>query len=120
MNKQAIQQLTNGNFEFGASVAVAGGPAGAQANVHTAPAPVLTYRLQSSGGFAGAYIKGVTINADNDANKNVYGNGTSIKQLLFQHNQIPSRIKVFTEALKEYAPASKYNGDIKVKSSSAP
>lgn len=118
MNKQAVDQLTSGNFKVGAKVTATAGPVGARASVHTAPAPIVTYRLQSSGGFAGAEVKGATVSVNDTVNQNVYGQKVKAKQLLFQHSQVPSHIQVFSKALEQYAPSSKYNSQMKVKSSS--
>ncbi len=118
MNKDAIDQLTSGNIDFGGKVSVAGGPAGAQANAHTAPASILTYRLKSSGGFAGADIKGASISANKDADDNIYGGTKNVKQLLLHHTEVPQTVKVFAQALQKFAPGDEFNPNLKVESAS--
>lgn len=114
MDPNAKQELTNGNFKIGAKASATAGPAGAHASVHTAPASVITYRLSSSGGFAGASIKGATLSRNEDADQAVYGaqanNGKP-----FQSSQVPKTIDVFTKTLEQYAPGSKYQAHMPIK-----
>ncbi|KEZ78742.1 lipid-binding SYLF domain-containing protein [Salinisphaera hydrothermalis] len=114
MDPNAKQELTNGNFKIGAKASATAGPAGAHASVHTAPASVITYRLSSSGGFAGASIKGATLSSNEDADQAIYGakagNGKP-----FQSSQVPKTIDVFTKTLEQYAPSSKYQAHMPIK-----
>ena len=111
MNKKAAHQLGLGHFKLGGNVGIAAGPLGLHADVHNPPAPVLSYRVDSTGGFAGAEIKGTTLTADEGSNKHVYGQHKSTKALLYHPNQqVPNQLQVYTRALQRFAPASRYNG----------
>ncbi len=114
MDPNAKQELTNGNFKIGAKASATAGPAGAHASVHTAPASVITYRLSSSGGFAGASIKGATLSRNEDADQAVYGAQASNGKP-FQSSQVPKTIDVFTKTLEQYAPGSKYQANMPIK-----
>lgn len=108
MNQKAVHQLMNGNFKFGGDIGVAAGPVGLHANAHTLPAAVVAYRLDETGGFAGAEVKGATISADQNATQRLYGKNTSIKDVLFKHNEVPDRISVFNKVLAMYAPSAQF------------
>lgn len=100
MNKKSAHQLGLGHFKLGL-----------HADVHNPPAAVLSYRINSSGGFAGAEIKGTTLTADEGSNQHVYGQHMSTKALLYYPNrQVPSELQIYTQALQQFAPASHYNG----------
>ena len=114
MDKNAIQDLSNGNVKIGAKASATAGPAGAHASVHTAPAQIITYRLSSSGGFAGASIKGATLARNQDADQAIYG-AQAAHGKPFQQTQIPKTIDVFTNTLSQFAPASKYNASMSIK-----
>ncbi|MGN8198726.1 lipid-binding SYLF domain-containing protein [Salinisphaera sp. RV14] len=114
MGNNAIKDLTNGNIKIGAKASATAGPAGAHASVHTAPAQIITYRLSSSGGFAGAAIKGATLSRNQDIDKAIYG-AKKAHGKPFQPTQVPQTINAFTNALSRFAPASKYNASMVVK-----
>ncbi|HET7370819.1 MAG TPA: lipid-binding SYLF domain-containing protein [Gammaproteobacteria bacterium] len=119
MTPSAVNELMNGNFKFGGTIGVAAGPVGLHANVHTLPAATLAYKLDQTGAFAGAEIKGTTISADQSATSKIYGPNTSIKQVLFSRNQVPDRLQVFNEVLSMYAPAQQYaRNELQVKQQS--
>lgn len=115
MTKRSARDLTSGKLKLGADIGVAAGPAGLHGKVNTAPAPVLTYRMDQEGAFAGAEIKGAVISADQDTNKQVYGPQIKARDLLFGSHRVPSQSKPFAEALEQFAPAQAYNTSINVK-----
>ncbi len=114
MKPDAIEHLIGGNVQLGAKANVAGGPGSAHAKADSAPAPVVAYHLSSSGGFVGAQVKGAKLSANQAANQKVYGKHSKVRQILHLKSKSPDQVQVFTKALQEYAPASKYNAHIKV------
>lgn len=119
MTPSAVNELMNGNFKFGGTIGVAAGPVGLHANVHTLPAATLAYKLDQTGAFAGAEIKGTTISADQSATQKIYGSNASVKQVLFEQSQVPDRLQVFNDVLSEYAPAQQYaRNELQVKKQS--
>ncbi|HET7307113.1 MAG TPA: lipid-binding SYLF domain-containing protein [Gammaproteobacteria bacterium] len=120
MNKKAAKQLMDGNVDFGAKAAVAAGPIGLHARAHTAPAPMVAYEIDSSGGFAGAEVKGTRISMDKPANTKLYGKNAEPKEILFHRTQIPSEVNVYTKALQAFAPTAQFvKTEIKVESQTA-
>lgn len=109
MNKQTAHQLGLNHFKLGANVGIAAGPLGLHADVHNPPAAVLAYRIDSTGGFAGAEIKGTTLTADEGSNRHIYGRHKPTKQLLYKANRVPRQLQVFTKSLQQFAPASNYS-----------
>jgi lipid-binding SYLF domain-containing protein len=110
LNSKAAHQLGTNHFKAGANAGVSGGDVGRHANAHNPPAATLAYRINASGGFAGAEIKGSTITADKKVNRRIYGKNKSLKQLLFhKNNNVPQRLSVFQQALEDFAPGSDYN-----------
>lgn len=119
MNKQSAKQLMDGNVDFGAKAEVAAGPIGLHARAHTAPAPVIAYELDSTGGFAGAEVKGTRISMDKPANHKLYGSNATPKEILFHTSKVPHEIEVYNKALMAYAPTADYaKAAIQIKSSS--
>jgi lipid-binding SYLF domain-containing protein len=140
MTKKAINQLMNGNVKVGAHASVAAGPVGLQANAHTAPAPLIVYRIAQSGGYAGAKVKGVTISAAHQANCRLYGHhsrycqgnqngqhrqnnnnnnnnnnsGQLLETILFKLKHAPKVIQVYNKALATLAPESKYKPHVRI------
>ncbi|HKJ10013.1 MAG TPA: lipid-binding SYLF domain-containing protein [Gammaproteobacteria bacterium] len=115
MTKRSARDLTSGKLKLGADIGVAAGPAGLHGKVNTAPAPVLTYRMDQEGAFAGAELKGAVISADQDTNRQVYGQQANASELLFNSHGVPGPAKPFDEALEKFAPAQAYNTSINVK-----
>ncbi|MDW5377121.1 lipid-binding SYLF domain-containing protein [Halomonas sp. HP20-15] len=101
-DKSAVKQLSDGSFKFGANVDVTAGELGAHAKVSTQPAPIVAYRMDQTGAFAGADIEGTVIQANDEANHNIYGQNVTTQQLLSESTQIPENVQVFNRALAEF------------------
>jgi lipid-binding SYLF domain-containing protein len=74
----------NGKTKLGSNAAAAAGPTGAQAtsyNAATMNTDVLTYS-RSKGLFAGVSLEGASMDADQDANKNLYGKEMTAKEIV--------------------------------------
>ncbi|HET8551149.1 MAG TPA: lipid-binding SYLF domain-containing protein [Gammaproteobacteria bacterium] len=120
MNKQAAQQLMDGNVDFGAKANVAAGPIGLHARAKTAPAPMVAYEINSSGGFAGAEVKGTRISIDKPAMNKLYGKNAQPKQVLFHRSQAPSHVRIYNEALQKFAPTAEFvKNEIQIKAQTA-
>lgn len=99
MNQQGEQQVMNGNFQLGGEV-VAAGPNGNSYNASAGwKAPVLAY-TRSNGAYAGANIEGSSISVDDGAMNNVYGQNTSINNVLNGSKQTPQQAQSFNSALQ--------------------
>jgi lipid-binding SYLF domain-containing protein len=84
MNQKGTEQILNGKTKLGSNAAAAAGPTGAQAtsyNAESMNADVLTYS-RSKGLFAGVSLEGASMEADNDANKAVYGKLVDVKDIV--------------------------------------
>jgi SH3 domain-containing YSC84-like protein 1 len=84
MNKNGAQQILNGKTKLGANAAAAAGPTGAQATGYNAASmhvDVLTYS-RTKGLFAGVSLEGASMESDDDANKALYGNAISAKDIV--------------------------------------
>jgi lipid-binding SYLF domain-containing protein len=138
MNRKAMDKVINGNVNVGAGAGVAAGPVGLNASAHTAPSPVVTYRISASGGYAGAKVKGVKIHPAQQANCRFYGrhsrscqgnqnsqnnqsnnnNNNHSSQLLtmilFKLKHAPKAIQVYNKALATLAPESHYKPHVKI------
>ncbi len=108
MNEGALKGLLEDKFEIGGDVSVAAGPVGRTAGAGTnltLDAGLLSYS-RSKGLFAGAAIKGVVFNAQNDFNNKVY-NGKDARDILgatpVTINQAPRAVRAFPQALTRYS-----------------
>src|SRR6266851_5360066 len=84
MNQKGAAQILSGKTKLGANAAAAAGPTGAQANAYNAQAmnvDVLTYS-RSKGLFAGVSLEGATMDADKDANRDLYGKDSNAKDII--------------------------------------
>ena len=84
MSQKGVEHILNGKTKLGSSAAAAAGPTGAHANTYNAAAmqvDVLTYS-RSKGLFAGVSLEGASMDADKDANKNLYGREMTAKEIV--------------------------------------
>jgi len=107
-SKSSAKDLSGGSFKFGADTGVVAGQLGAHAEITTQPAPIVAYRTDQTGVFAGADLKGTVIQADEDAIDYIYGKEKNADQLLSTRSQVPDNIKVYNQALDAFAPADQY------------
>src|SRR5262249_12127703 len=107
MNKTGVEGLLQDKFEIGAGAAVSAGPVGRNTHVSTdvlLKSQVVSYS-RSRGLFAGLELKGAVIMQDKAANKDVYGQEYSAKEIIVDGKvRTPSTIKVFTQALIKFSP----------------
>jgi len=95
MNKEGLNSLLSDEFTLGADASVAAGPVGRQAGASTdlkLTAQILSYS-RSRGLFAGLELKGVVIKPDKDDMREVYGPGTTAKEVL-KENKVSAPLPV--------------------------
>lgn len=108
MNEGALQDLLDGNLEFGGDLSFAAGPVGRTAGAGTNPAlnaGVLTWSM-SEGAFIGAALKGAVLTADNSVNNAVYG--MEAQRILADPSMaktagLPTEITNFSKTVASYA-----------------
>lgn len=102
MTKDGLNSLLSDGFTLGADASVAAGPVGRQAGAETdmkLNAQILSYS-RSKGLFAGLELKGVVIKPDKDDMRDVYGEGTTAKQVLKENKvNAPVSVRAFPIAL---------------------
>jgi SH3 domain-containing YSC84-like protein 1 len=84
MHSKGVDAILNGKTKLGANAAAAAGPTGAQATGYNAAnmsSDVLTYS-RSKGLFAGVSLEGASMDADNEANKKLYGKELGAKEIV--------------------------------------
>lgn len=84
MNQSAITKLLSSKFTIGGDASVAAGPVGRTSSAQTDAqlhAELLTYS-RARGLFAGVSLDGATLRPDDDANKDMYGNKMSNKDVV--------------------------------------
>ena len=105
MNKDGVEHLLKDKFEIGAGAAASAGPVGRNASASTdvlLKAQILSYS-RSRGLFAGLELKGAVITSDNDANKDVYGDKLSSRDILLEGKaRTPKGIQVFPQTLQKF------------------
>ena len=107
MNKSGVDGLLQDKFEIGAGAAVSAGPVGRNTHVATdvlLKSTIVSYS-RSRGLFAGLELKGAMIMQDKTANKDVYGQEISAKEIVVDGKvRTPATIKVFTQSLDKFSP----------------
>lgn len=87
MSPHSASSILNSKVKLGADASAAAGPVGRHASAETditMRAEILSYS-RARGLFAGVSLKGSTLRADNDANKNLYGKDLTAQQIVFDH-----------------------------------
>jgi lipid-binding SYLF domain-containing protein len=106
MNKDGLNSLLSDEFTLGGDASVAAGPVGRQAGASTdlkLNAQILSYS-RSKGLFAGLELKGVVIKPDKDDMRDVYGAGTTAKEVL-KENKVtaPAAARAFPNMLGHFS-----------------
>ncbi len=107
MNKSGLEGLLQDKFEIGAGAAVSAGPVGRNTHVSTdilLKSQIVSYS-RSRGLFAGLELKGAVITQDKEANKDIYGQEISAREIIVDGKaRTPATIKVFPAALRKFSP----------------
>jgi SH3 domain-containing YSC84-like protein 1 len=109
MNDKGVDAILNGKTKLGSNAAAAAGPTGAQATSYNAAnmkSDVLTYS-RSKGLFAGVSLEGALIDADKDANKNLYGKEIGAKEIVTGGQTAPASAQPLVSLLDSTSPARK-------------
>ena len=105
MNQSAIDRLLSSKFTIGADASVAAGPVGRTSSAETDAqlhAELLTYS-RTRGLFAGVALNGATLRPDDDANKDLYGNPMSNKDVVMGSVQAPPSAARLIGELNKYS-----------------
>jgi SH3 domain-containing YSC84-like protein 1 len=109
MHSKGVDAILNGKTKLGANAAAAAGPTGAQATGYNAAnmnSDVLTYS-RSKGLFAGVSIEGASIDADNEANKKLYGKEIGAKEIVTGTQEVVPAAEPLVSLLDATSPARK-------------
>jgi lipid-binding SYLF domain-containing protein len=102
MNEQGVQKLLQNKVNLGVDASIAAGPIGRQGQIGTDAAftaEILSYS-RAQGLFAGINLSGGMLRSDEDANKEVYGNGASPRTILASREiSAPTEASGFLKAL---------------------
>ncbi len=78
-SKQGADKILSGKLKLGADATAVAGPTGAKAvGANDVNADILTYSRAKGGLFAGASLASASMDADNDANKKLYGKDVGV------------------------------------------
>jgi SH3 domain-containing YSC84-like protein 1 len=107
MNPTGVDGLLQDKFEIGAGAAVSAGPVGR--NTHVATDVLLKSQIvsysRSRGLFAGLELKGAVIMQDKGANKDIYGEDFSAKEIIVDGKaRTPAAVRPFTQGLYKFSP----------------
>lgn len=107
MNKSGVDGLLQDKFEIGAGAGVSAGPVGRNTHVSTdvlLKSQIVSYS-RSRGLFAGLELKGAVITQDKEANKDVYVQALSAREILVDGKaRTPPTIRVFPQSLRKFSP----------------
>jgi SH3 domain-containing YSC84-like protein 1 len=87
MNGRGANGILSSKVKLGGDASVAAGPVGRTASAEsdvTLRAEILSYS-RARGAFAGVSLEGSTIRPDNDANRRIYGEKLSAKDIVLRH-----------------------------------
>lgn len=110
MHDKGVDAILNGKTKLGADAAAAAGPTAAQATSYNAAdmssSDVLTYS-RSKGLFAGVSLAGASMEADNDANKKLYGKEVGAKEIVTGAQAIVPAAEPLVSLLNTTSPVRK-------------
>jgi len=81
MAPAAVDKVLSGKTKVGSDMTAAAGPSGATSTGSMGGADILTYG-RAKGLFAGISLSGATLDPDNDANKRLYGQAVSVRDIV--------------------------------------
>jgi len=102
MNRDGAAKMLNSKVSLGADASIAAGPVGRAAGASTngnLSAEVLAYS-RAHGVFAGINLSGGALKADNDSNKDVYGNVAAADVVLNNRATAPKEALTFINTLQ--------------------
>ncbi|HKQ72588.1 MAG TPA: lipid-binding SYLF domain-containing protein [Blastocatellia bacterium] len=107
MNKSGVDGLLQDKFEIGAGAGVSAGPIGRNTHVSTdvlLKSQIISYS-RSRGLFGGLELKGAMITQDKSANKDIYGQEISAREIIVDGKvRTPATIRIFQGALRKFSP----------------
>ncbi len=105
MTRRGMRNLLQNEWQVGANASVAAGPVGRNAGASTdykMNAEILSYS-HSKGLFAGISLKGATIRADTDTNRELYGRHVSRRAILSGRVPAPPAARPLLSKLDHYS-----------------
>jgi lipid-binding SYLF domain-containing protein len=105
MNKRGMDRLMTNKFTLGADATVAAGPVGRTADAKTdayMTAEILAYS-RAKGLFAGVSLSGATLRNDVDANKELYGESLTNREILQSDRATPEPARKLVAQLDKYS-----------------
>jgi lipid-binding SYLF domain-containing protein len=110
MNDRGANGILSSKVKLGADASVAAGPVGRNASAETdvsMRAEILSYS-RARGLFAGISLEGSIIRPDNDANKRIYGEKISAKDIVIAHEtHVPPAAEGLISKLNARTPKHK-------------
>jgi len=107
MNERGANGILSSKVKLGGDASVAAGPVGRTASAEsdvTLRAEILSYS-RARGAFAGVSLEGSTIRPDNDANRRIYGEKLSAKDIVLRHETpVPPAAAQLIETLNARTP----------------
>jgi len=107
MNRSGVDGLLKDKFEIGAGASVSAGPVGRNTHVSTdllLKSQIVSYS-RSRGLFGGLELKGAVITQDKSANKEIYEQEVSAREIIVDGKvRTPTTIRVFPSALRKFSP----------------
>ena len=107
MTDRGASKMLSGKMKLGADATAIAGPAGAKAGVFNDPNVDILAYSQEKGLFAGAAISGVSMESDNDMNKELYGKEITATQIVRSATPVPAPAKELIGVLNKLSPTRK-------------
>ena len=104
MNRRGAEKLLQSKFTLGVDASVAAGPVGRTASADTdaqMQAEILTWS-RARGVFAGIALNGATLRPDDDADKELYHDFTSTREVI-EHAKPPEASRELLDVLNKYS-----------------
>ena len=112
MNKTGVDGLLADKFEIGAGAGVSAGPIGRNTHISTdvlLKSQIISYS-RSRGLFGGLELKGAVIMQDKSANKDIYEQEVSARDIIVDGKfRTPTTIRIFPSALRKFSPKGTSN-----------
>lgn len=105
--RDSVDSLMQSHLKLGSQIGLTAGPVGFNANVKTAPSPVVAYVTSKHGLFAGIDLSGTKLSYKQDTNAQLYPKSESgPRSVLLSNHSIPADMKLFNQTLQNFASGS--------------
>lgn len=102
LTRDSLDGLLESEIKLGSEIGVTAGPIGFNADVSSAPSPVVSYVTSKNGLFAGINLSGSRLSFNESANADIYQTEVSPSSILLNTNTVPASVGPYVDAVQGF------------------